>query len=139
MAHLGVTAVIIIMEPATESQSSRVHKQPLRSRSSNKIRVLLDSGSDGSVFPTKGKTQTLPYLTRQAPKSCLTSNGSFQTSGRGHIRLKNFEYSTSREYIILPNIVEYDEYYMTKPGVDLIVGCNSMNELGIVLDFWMKK
>ena len=62
---LGVMEVIAIMEPATESQSSRAYKQPLRSRPSNKIRVLLDSGSDGDLyFLPKGKHKPFPYLTR---------------------------------------------------------------------------
>ena len=58
--QLGVTASIAIMEPETENQSSRAYKQPLRSCLSNKIKVLLDSGSDWRpLFPTKGKSQTL--------------------------------------------------------------------------------
>jgi hypothetical protein len=61
-ARLGVTAVIAIMEPATESQSSRAHKQPLRSRPSNKIRVLLDSGSDGDLYSYQ-KEKTSPFPT----------------------------------------------------------------------------
>ena len=28
---------------------------------------------------------------------------------------------------------------MTKPVYDLILGCNTMKELGIVLDFWTKE
>ncbi len=35
--HLGVMALIAIMEPATESQTSRVNKQPLKVHPSNKI------------------------------------------------------------------------------------------------------
>ena len=62
--HLGVMAVIAIMEPATESQSSIAYKIPLRSRPSNKIRVLLDSMSDGDLFfLQKGKDKPFPYLT----------------------------------------------------------------------------
>ncbi len=58
--RLGVTALVAIMEPATESQASRASKQPLRSCPSNKIKVLLDSGSDGDlIFPQKEKKQTL--------------------------------------------------------------------------------
>jgi hypothetical protein len=127
------------MEPATESQSSRAYKQPLRSRPSNKIRVLLDSGSDGDLyFLPKGKDKPFPYLTRQVPKS-WNSNGSFQTNGRGKIRLKFFEYSASREYTIQPDIVEYDENHTTEPGFDLILGCNTMKELEIVVEFWTKE
>jgi hypothetical protein len=95
---LGVTALIAIMEPATENQSSRAYKQPLRSRPSNKIKVLLNSGSDGDLyFLQKGKDKPFPYLTRQALKSWRMSNGSFQRNGRGKLRLKFFEYSASRE------------------------------------------
>jgi hypothetical protein len=63
---LGVTALIAIMEPVTESLSSRAYKQPLRSRPSNKIKVLLDSGSDGDLyFIAKEKDKPFPYLIRQ--------------------------------------------------------------------------
>ena len=48
--QLGVMAVIAIMEPATERQSSRAYKQPLRCHPSNIIRVLLDSGSNGDFI-----------------------------------------------------------------------------------------
>ena len=58
---LGVTALIAIMEPVTENQSSRAYKQPLRTDPSNKIRVLLDSGSDGDLyFLQKEKTNSFP-------------------------------------------------------------------------------
>jgi hypothetical protein len=35
--------------------------------------------------------------------------------------------------------VEYDKNNTTQPGFDLILGCNTMKELGIVLDFWTKE
>ena len=58
-------------------------------RLSNKIRVLLDSGSDVDLyFLPNGKDKPFPYLTRQAPKSWHMSNGSFQTNVRGKFRLK---------------------------------------------------
>ena len=50
-----------------------------------------------------------------------------------------FEYSASRKNTIQPDIVEYDENHMTKPRFDLILGCNTMKELRIVLDFWTKE
>ena len=62
-----------------------------------------------------------------------------ETYGRGKIRLKFFEYSASREYTIQPDIVEYGKHHMTKPGFDLILGCKTMKELGIVLDFRTKQ
>jgi hypothetical protein len=96
--RLGVTALVAIMEPA---KSSRACKQPLRSRPSNKIKVLLDSGSDGDlIFLPKGKYKPFPYLTRQVPKSWHMTNGSFQTTGQGKIRVKFFDYSNSREYFL---------------------------------------
>ena len=58
--HLGVTALIAIMEPATESHSSGAYKQPLRSRPRNKIKVLLDSGSNGDISYKKEKTNPFP-------------------------------------------------------------------------------
>jgi len=77
--HLGVMALVATMALAIESQSSRASKQPLKSHPSNKIMVLLDSGSDGDLYflpPVKDKT--FPYLTRKVPKSWHTSNGIFQ-------------------------------------------------------------
>jgi hypothetical protein len=63
--HQSVTALIDIMEHVTESQSSRAHKQPLRSQPTNKIKVLLDSASNGDpYFLPKGKDKPFPYLTR---------------------------------------------------------------------------
>jgi hypothetical protein len=121
---LGVMALIAIMKPETDSQSPRAYKQPLRS---HKIKLLLDSGSDGDFyFLQNGKDKPFPYLTRQAPQSWCMSNGSFQTNGRGQHRLKFFEYSASREYTIQTDIVEYDTNHMSKPGFDLILGCNAM-------------
>ncbi len=48
--YLGVTAVIAIMEPATESHNFSRKKSPLVSHPSNKVKVLLDSESDGDLY-----------------------------------------------------------------------------------------
>jgi len=48
-------------------------------------------------------------------------------------------YSASREYTIQPDIVECDKNQMNEPGFDLILGCNTLKELGIVLDFRTKE
>ena len=74
----------------------------------------------------------------QVPKSWHTSNGSVQTNGGTKLRVKFFEYSTSREYFIQPDVVEYKDP-TEKPGFDLILGSNTMKELGIVLAFGQKK
>ena len=72
------------------------------------------------------------------PKSWHTSNGRFQTNGRANLRVKFFDYSTSTEYFIQPDVVGYKDPG-DKPGFDLILGSNTMKELGIVLDFWTKE
>ena len=138
--RLGVMALVAIMEPATDSQSSRVITQPLEGCPSNKIKVLLDSRSNGDLcFLPKGKDKPFPYLIRQVPKSWHTSIGSFQTNGRAKIRVKFFDCLAGREYTLLPDVVEYDEATMSKPGFDLILGSNTLKELGIVLDFWTRE
>ncbi len=53
--------------------------------------------------------------------------------------MKFFEYSNSKEYLVTPDVVEYDKNKMTKPVYDLILGCKAMKELGIVLDFRTKE
>ena len=49
-----------------------------------------------------------------------------------------FEYSKSKAFLAEPDIVEYDEKLMDKPMYDLIIGCKSMIELGIILNFQNK-
>ena len=53
--------------------------------------------------------------------------------------MKFFEYSNSKEYLVTPDVVEYNKKEMTKPVYDLIIGCKTMKELGIVLDFQTKE
>ncbi len=107
MDYLSVTALITIMEPATESQKFSRKKIPLKSFPSNRIKVLLDSVSNGELyFLQKGKDKPFPHSKRQVPKSWHTSNGRFQTNVRSILRVKFFDYSTSREYFIQHDIVE---------------------------------
>ena len=53
--------------------------------------------------------------------------------------MKFFEYSNGKEYLVTPDVVEYDKKKMTKLMYDLILGCQTMKELGIVLDFRTKE
>ncbi len=57
--------------------------------------------------------------------------------GRSKLRIKFLDYSVSREYLVQPDIVEYhyDGTTLSQPGFDLILGLNTPNELGIVLNF----
>ena len=133
---MSVTALVAIMEPVTKKMSSKGPKHPLKNHPSNKIGVLLDTGSNGHLFfHEKGKPKPFPHLARQVPKSWHMSHGTFQTKGRGKVRIKFLEYSSSKEYLVQPDIVEYDGNKITKPGFDLILGLNTLKVLGIVLNF----
>jgi hypothetical protein len=67
------------------------------------------------MFHEKGTPMHFPYSTRQVPNSWHMSNGSFLTKGRSKVSLKFFEYLSSKEYLVTPDIVEYDKKKMTKP------------------------
>ncbi len=71
------------------------------------------------------------------PCSWHTSNGVFHTKGRGKLPIKFFEYSNSKEFLAEPDVLECDKK-MGKPVFDLIIGCNSMERLGIVMNFQNK-
>ena len=58
-------------------------------------------------------------------------NGNFLTIRRSEVSLKFFEYSNSKDFLVSPDVVEYDKNKMTKPVYDR----RTMKELGIVMDF----
>jgi hypothetical protein len=87
------------------------------------------------MFHEKGTPMHFPYLTRPVPNSWCTSNGRYFTKGRSKVSLKFFEHSNSKEFLVTPDVVKCDKKKMTKPMYDLILGCQTMKELGIVLDF----
>ena len=104
------------------------------------IIVLLDSGSDGDLmFHEKGTPMHCPFLTRQVPNFWHALNGNFLTKGRSKVNLKFFEYSNSKEYLVTLKVVEYDKKKMTKLVNGCILGCKTMKELRIVLDFRTKE
>ena len=133
--ELRVTAVMAVMTGSPDRKSGRPtsNKQVPRKKI---IKILLDSGSDGDLlFQKKGATKHFPYSARQVPKSWRTSNGVFQTKGKGEVQVKFFEYSNSKVFLATPDIVEYDGKTMGKPAFDLILGTKTLKELGIILDF----
>jgi hypothetical protein len=65
------------------------------------------------------------------------SYGVFHTKGRGKLLVRFFKYSNSKEFLVEPDVFEYDQT-MGKPVFDLIIWCNSMEKLGIVMDFKTK-
>ncbi len=96
------------------------------------VRVLLDSGSDGDlVFVNKDTPMLLPYSKWLVPQSWNTSNGIFQTKRNARVELNFFNYSDSKWYYSEPDVVEYRKD--SKPQYDLILGNETMKELGIVL------
>jgi len=80
-----------------------------------------------------------PYLTRQVPTSWHVSNGNILTKRRSKVNIKLFEHSNSKEYLVTPDVVENDKKKMANPVYDLILGCKTMKELRIVLDFQTKE
>jgi hypothetical protein len=101
------------------------------------VQVLLDSGSDGNlVFVSKDKPMLLPYLKRLVPQSWNTSNGIFPAKQKARIELNFFEYSDSKKFYSEPDVVEYNN--CSKLQYDLILGKETMKELGIMLDFKAK-
>jgi hypothetical protein len=101
------------------------------------VQVLLDSGSDRDlVFVSKDKSMLLPYSKRLVPQSWNTSNGIFQTKHKARVELSFFDYSDSKRYYSEPDVVEYGED--SKLHHDLILGSETMKELGIILDFKTK-
>jgi hypothetical protein len=97
------------------------------------IRVLLDTGSSGDLlFMQKGKID-IPIVKRAVPQSWNTSNGTFQTKKVGDIELSFLDYSSSKRVRVTPDIVEYSGE--TPPMYDLILGKQSLHDLGVILDF----
>jgi hypothetical protein len=80
----------------------------------------------------KKATKQFPYLTRQVQKSWCTLNGTFQTKGKGDLQLKFFQYSNSKRVKIQPDVDEYGKGSVEKPMIDLILGTQTMDELGII-------
>ncbi len=85
------------------------------------------------MFHEKGTPKSYPYLTRQTPKSWSTSNRIFHTKGKGSFQVNFFEYSNSKFVTLQPEIVEFES--LDKPAFDLIIGGNTMETMGIILNF----
>jgi hypothetical protein len=103
-----VTAVVAVIDTSTEDPTNGIeHSRRCRCTKkllfTKKIRVLLDTGSDGDIwFHRKGATKRFPYTERQVVKSYHTSAGVFHTKGQAKFEMKFFEYSESKHYTIRP-------------------------------------
>ncbi len=60
--HLGMTALVAIMEPATENASSMGSKLKSKCSPSNKISILIDTGSNGDIFFHKKEAHAFSLL-----------------------------------------------------------------------------
>ncbi len=102
------------------------------------IRVLIDSGSSGDLlFLKKGFIKCMSVVKRVVPQSWGTSNGTFVTDRVGDIEISFVEYSASTKVCLQPDIVEYGPGDQM-PTYDLIIGKQTMHDLGVKLDFQEK-
>ncbi len=80
----------------------------------------------------KGKID-IPIAKRAVKQSWNASNGTFQTKRVGDIELSFVDYSSSKSVWVTPDIVEYSDEM--PPMYDLILGKQSLHDLGVILDF----
>jgi hypothetical protein len=99
------------------------------------IRVLLDSRSSADLlFIKKGSSKRISIVKQVVPQSWGTSNGTFVTGKVGNIEISFVEYSASKKVRLQPDIVEYSPGDQA-PMYDLIMGTQTMLDLGVKLDF----
>jgi len=99
------------------------------------IKVLLDTGSSGDLlFISKGSQKYIPTIKRAIAQSWGTSNGTFQTKKVDVIDISIKEYSASKSVTLTPEIVEY-KVGAQPPLYDLIIGKQTLHNIGVVLDF----
>ncbi len=73
-------------------------------------------------------------MKRAVPESWGTFNGTFTTKKVGDIELSFIDYSISKRVHLRPDIVEYAKGG-SKPLYDLIIGKQTLHDIGAVLDF----
>jgi len=86
------------------------------------------------LFIKKGSQKYIPTMKRAIAQSWGTSNGTFQTKKVGVIDISFTEYSASKLVKLTPDIVEY-EVGAQAPLYDLIIGKQTLHDIGAVLDF----
>jgi hypothetical protein len=74
---------------------------------------------------------------RVVPQSWGTSNGTFITDKVGKIEISLVEYLASKKVCLQPDIIEYSPGDQA-PMYDLVIGKQTMHNLGVKLDFQEK-
>ncbi len=87
-----------------------------------------------SFFWKKGSNKYIPIVKRAVPESLNTSNGTFKTKKVGEVELSFVKYSARKKVHLHPNIVEYFKGE-PPPLYDLIIGKQTLHDIGAVLDF----
>jgi hypothetical protein len=82
----------------------------------------------------KGSSKCISIVKRVVPQSWGTSNGTFVTDRVSNIEISFVEYSASKKVRLLPDIVEYSPGDQA-PMYDLIIGKQTMHDLGVKSDF----
>jgi hypothetical protein len=85
----------------------------------------------------KGSSKCTSIVKRVVSQSWGTSNGTFVTDRVGDIEISFVEYSASKRVCLQPEIVEYGLGNQA-PMYDLIIGKQTMHNLGVKLDFQEK-
>ena len=94
-----------------------------------KIRILLDSGSSGSIILEKFVRKL--HMQNDTTTSWITKGGNFQMSKKCKTTFILKEFFENKS-------IEWNLHVDSTPGLhryDMIMGCNIMSKLGIMLDF----
>jgi hypothetical protein len=86
------------------------------------------------LFTEKGSNKCIPIVNRAVLESCSTSNGTFKNKKVGDVELSFVEYSVSKRVHLHSVIVEYPQGG-TPPLYDLIIGKQTLHDLGTVMNF----
>ncbi len=82
----------------------------------------------------KGSSKCISIVKRVLPQSWGISNSTFVTNKVGNIEISFVEYSASKKVRLQPDVVEYSPGDQA-PMYDLIIGKQTMHDLGVKLDF----
>jgi hypothetical protein len=85
------------------------------------------------------QVNTFPFVKRVVPQLWGTSNGTLVTDKVGNVEISFVEYLASKNIRLQPDIVEYSLGPGDQaPMYDLIIGKQTMHNLGVKLDFQEK-